>query len=81
MAKKYGVKIIATNDVHYVNKEEAIAHDVLLCIQTNSDFYNENRIIGENEDIKNARAYLTYATNIVLKKGSELLGIKMPNKM
>ncbi|MDH5598898.1 MAG: DNA polymerase III subunit alpha, partial [Cyclobacteriaceae bacterium] len=32
-AKKYGAKIIAANDVYYLNKEDANAHDVLLCIK------------------------------------------------
>jgi DNA polymerase-3 subunit alpha len=33
-AKKYGVKTIATNDSHYLDKEDANAHDILLCINT-----------------------------------------------
>ena len=46
-----------------------------------SSFYNENKIIGEDKDIQNARVYLTYAVNQVLKNGVELLGMQMPNKM
>ncbi len=46
-----------------------------------SIFYNENKIINENKDIQNARMYLNYITGNVLKKGAELLGIKMPDKM
>ena len=34
LAKKYGVKTVATNDVHYINKEDAYTHDILLCVQT-----------------------------------------------
>ncbi|GJM27582.1 MAG: DNA-directed DNA polymerase [Cyclobacteriaceae bacterium] len=33
-AKKYQVKIIATNDSHYVDQEDANAHDILLCVNT-----------------------------------------------
>lgn len=33
-AVKHGVKIICSNDSHYVNKEDANAHDILLCINT-----------------------------------------------
>lgn len=33
-AKEYNVKIIATNDSHYVDQEDANAHDILLCINT-----------------------------------------------
>lgn len=34
LAKKYNVKIIASNDSHYVNQEDHNAHDILLCINT-----------------------------------------------
>jgi DNA polymerase-3 subunit alpha len=33
-AKKYGVPVIATNDSHYTDKDDANAHDILLCINT-----------------------------------------------
>ena len=34
LARKHNVKIIATNDSHYVDREDNIAHDILLCINT-----------------------------------------------
>lgn len=46
-----------------------------------SSFYNENKIIVEDENVKKARVFITYATGKVLKLGSSLLGIEMPNKM
>ena len=46
-----------------------------------SNFYNENKIILEDEQLQNARVFLTYATGKILKKGAELLGIEMPDKM
>ena len=33
-AKKYDIKVIATNDSHYVDQEDAVAHDILLCVNT-----------------------------------------------
>lgn len=42
--KQFGLKIVATNDVHYVLKEHASAHDVLLCIQTGAKINDENRM-------------------------------------
>jgi DNA polymerase III subunit alpha len=36
LAKEYGVKLVATNDVHYEKKEHAIAHNVLLLIKDSS---------------------------------------------
>ena len=46
-----------------------------------SAFYNANKVIVEDEKVKNARVFLTYATGKVLKIGAELLGIQMPDKM
>ena len=46
-----------------------------------SNFYNENKIIGEDKNLQNARVYLTYAVGEVLKIGAQLLGIEMPEKM
>jgi len=36
LGRKLGVSVVATNDVHYLRREDATAHDVLLCIQTGS---------------------------------------------
>lgn len=46
-----------------------------------SNFYNENKIIGEQKEIQDARIYLTYTTGRILKEGANLLGIQMPDKM
>ncbi len=46
-----------------------------------SSFYNENKIICDDKDLQNARIYLTKITGDVLKQGSSLLGIEMPDKM
>ena len=34
MSKELGVPLVVTNDVHYINEEDAVPHDLLLCIQT-----------------------------------------------
>lgn len=36
LAKDFGLKLVATGDSHYINKEDAQIHDILLCIQTGS---------------------------------------------
>ena len=46
-----------------------------------SSFYNENKIMVEYKETKDARVYLSYATAKVLKEGTALLGMEMPNKM
>lgn len=44
IAKKYGIKVIATNDVHFVNEEDAEAHDRLICVSTNNFLTDPNRM-------------------------------------
>ncbi len=44
MAKKYDLQMVATNDVHYMKKEDAPAHDVMLCIQTGMKLSDEHRM-------------------------------------
>ncbi len=65
-AKKYNVKIIATNDSHYVNKEDADAHDLLLALQTGSDYYEKNRFrfTDDNNEL-NPRFYFKTAEEML----------------
>lgn len=42
--KETGIPMVATNDIHYVLEEDATAHDVLLCIQTQAKVSDENRM-------------------------------------
>ncbi|MDH5695197.1 MAG: DNA polymerase III subunit alpha [Dehalococcoidia bacterium] len=44
MSSELDIPLVATNDVHYVNKEDASAHDLLLCIGTNSSVYDDKRV-------------------------------------
>ena len=44
IADKYGIKVIATNDVHFVNKEDGPAHDRLICVSTNADYNDPKRM-------------------------------------
>src|SRR5919107_240274 len=43
IAKDLGIPLLATNDLHYTHKEDADAHDALLCIQTGSRLNETNR--------------------------------------
>ncbi len=63
------------------NEPSIIAKYLIDLSKVFSSFYNENKIIVEDEALQNARIYLTYATNLVLKNGAKLLGINMPEKM
>lgn len=44
LAKKNGLRLCAANDVHYVRKEDAITHDFLLSVATNSDIDDPKRL-------------------------------------
>ena len=44
LAHKHGIKFIATNDVHFVNEEDADAHDRLICLSTGKDLDDPNRM-------------------------------------
>ena len=44
LAKKYEVKVIATNDVHFVEEEHGEAHDRLICLSTGKDFDDPTRM-------------------------------------
>ena len=48
-AEKYGVKLVVTNDIHYVKREDASAQDVLLCIQTNKNVDDPDRMRFNND--------------------------------
>src|ERR1700681_4719623 len=41
--KEFGLRLCATNDLHYVHRHDSESHDVLLCLQTNARFNDPNR--------------------------------------
>ena len=50
LAKRFNIPLVATNDVHYINKEDYYAHDILLCIQTNKLVTDADRLrFGSSE--------------------------------
>ena len=44
MSQETGIELVATNDIHYINAQDAIPHDILLCIQTGKKVSDENRM-------------------------------------
>ncbi len=44
MSKELGMDLVATNDIHYINEEDNVAHDILLCIQTAKKVADEDRM-------------------------------------
>lgn len=43
-SRKLGIPLIATNDIHFTNEEDADAHDLLICLNTGKDFDDPNRM-------------------------------------
>ena len=50
LAKKYGLKVVATNDVHFVDEENAEAHDRLICLATNRDIDDPKRMLYSKQE-------------------------------
>ena len=50
IAKELGIKMVITNDSHYLRKEDADAQDSLLCLQTNADKSDPNRFHFPNNE-------------------------------
>ncbi|QXC62253.1 DNA polymerase III subunit alpha [Aquihabitans sp. G128] len=57
IAKRIGAPLLATNDSHYTHREDAVAHDALLCVQTGSLMSDPDRFKfhGDDHYLKSAR--------------------------
>ncbi len=51
LAKEMGVPVVATNDVHYLQKKDSEAHDILLCLQTGKDRDDPNRMRYNTQEL------------------------------
>ncbi len=60
LSKKLDIELVATNDAHYLNKEDWEAHDVLLCLQTGKKLADEKRMRFPTKEFyfKNAQEML-----------------------
>ena len=50
LGKETGIPLVATNDVHYTNREDWEFHDILLCIQTGKTVDQEDRLRFPNHE-------------------------------
>ena len=50
LAREYGIKLVCTNDVHFVDKENAEAHDHLLCLSTGKDLDDPTRMLYSKQE-------------------------------
>ena len=50
MGPRLGIPLVATNDCHYVERSDAKAHDILMCIQTGKTVNDENRLKHDSSE-------------------------------
>ena len=50
LAKEYGIKVICSNDAHFVDQENAEAHDHLLCLSTGKDLDDPTRMLYTKQE-------------------------------
>jgi len=73
LAHKYNVKIIASNDSHYVDQQDANAHDILLCINTGEKKSTPtNKDFGDSDDSIKGKRFAFYNDQFYFKKQSEM---------
>jgi len=66
LSKKLDIPLVATNDAHYLKKEDSYNHEVLLCIQTGKKMTDEDRMrMGANEFyLKSPEEMSSYFANV-----------------
>ncbi len=57
-SKQYGLKTVATNDVHFLNRSDHESHDIMICIGTGASIYDQNR--------------MTYSPEVYFKTAEEM---------
>lgn len=50
LSSKLGIPLVATNDVHYIDKQDAATHDILLCVGTKSKLNDEKRMRFDTDE-------------------------------
>ena len=66
MARELDIPLLATNDSHYLKKEDAYNHEVLLCIQTGKKMSDEDRMRFETDElyVKSQEEMIEYFKNV-----------------
>jgi len=66
LSKELDIPLVATNDAHYLKREDAYNHEVLLCIQTGKRMTDEDRMKFETDElyIKSPEEMINYFQNI-----------------
>lgn len=69
------------NNVIDKNETNYLTHFLIELSQNYTEFYNNNKVLVDDEKIRNSRGYLCYMVQSVIKTGAKLLGIDMPQEM
>ena len=88
LARELNIPIVATNDVHYLSKEDSFVHDVLLCIQTNKLLTDGDRMkyapekfyFKSREDMEELFGFIPEALDNTLKIAG-MCDVELPSKM
>ena len=66
LARKLDIPLVATNDAHYIKKEDSYNHEILLCIQTGKKIHDEDRFKFQTNEfyLKSTEEMADYFSNI-----------------
>ena len=66
LSRELNIPLVATNDAHYLKKEDAYNHEVLLCIQTGKKMSDEDRMRFETDElyVKSPEEMIEYFSNV-----------------
>ncbi|OGQ93535.1 MAG: DNA polymerase III subunit alpha, partial [Deltaproteobacteria bacterium RIFOXYA12_FULL_61_11] len=75
LARELGLPLVATNDCHYLNRDDATAHEVLMCVQTGKKLSDEHRLhhttdafyVKSPEEMKSSFSYAAEAVRNSLR--------------
>lgn len=72
-AKKYNIKIIASNDTHYIDKEDARIHDIMLCINTGERLSTPKmKEFTDDDEYQKGKRFAFYNDEFYLKTQEEM---------
>ncbi len=88
LARETGIPLVATNDIHYLKREDSEVHDILLCLQTNHLLSDENRMkyaaekfyLKSRDEMAELFSYCPEALDNTVKV-AEMCEVTLPNKM
>ncbi|WP_077919222.1 DNA polymerase III subunit alpha [Spirosoma sp. 209] len=73
LARKYNVKIIASNDSHYVDRDDWVAHDILLCVNTGEKLATPSeKEFNEDEGAKKGTRFAFFSDQFYFKNTQEM---------